>query len=557
MESLVKDTSLIYLKDILHIISSVCSQFKIVSLNRQIEIFENINSGEQLIDVAVLGQFKAGKSSFINSLLGMEVLPTGVIPVTTVITRLQYGEQKRCIVEYLDCSKRECEFSDIEGLISEAKNKDNEKQVKIVDIELPYLKKFPGIRIVDTPGLGSVFKDHMETSKNWLPEVGIALVAISSDRPLSDADILLLRDLEKHTPRIALLLTKIDRLSEDQLNEVVQFFKKTIDKEFGREFPVFTYSTIAGTEVLRQKLERDILNPLCLDRDKEFEKIFQHKMMSLLKACIGYLEIALKTSLKADEEREILKKKILDEKVNYDLIREEIELIVNENQRKTRMLINTYLEKFLRPLIRTLIERLLNDMNLWQGNLWNLTRKFETWVINNVGQEIRDLSDSEKENFFGTMKKTNTMLLRSIETLKNNINYNVRKVLGTRLSDMEWNMEIAEPTPPRIDAYGLFLFQLDSIWFLIPMKLFRKVFEKRFVEKIPGIVEIALSRLAAQWEKSINNCIGDMGNQSMLYVKEEIETIEYLLLQHKDQAVEIREWINELLKHLTFLKRYA
>lgn len=58
--------------------------------------------------------------------------------------------------------------------------------------------------LVDTPGLGSVFKYHMQTSENWLPEVGAALLAISADRPLSEHDLSLIHELDRYTPRITL-----------------------------------------------------------------------------------------------------------------------------------------------------------------------------------------------------------------------------------------------------------------------------------------------------------------------------------------------------------------
>ena len=66
-------------------------RFQIVSLNRQIKACENLLKQNQPIDVAILGQFKAGKSSFLNSLIGKEILPVGAVPVPTIITRLQYG----------------------------------------------------------------------------------------------------------------------------------------------------------------------------------------------------------------------------------------------------------------------------------------------------------------------------------------------------------------------------------------------------------------------------------------------------------------------------------
>ena len=76
----------------------------------------------------------------------------------------------------------------------------NQKNVEVVDVELPSLEGYAGLRLVDTPGLGSIFKYHMETSENWLPEVGAALLAISSDRPLAENDLQLIRDLRRSIP---------------------------------------------------------------------------------------------------------------------------------------------------------------------------------------------------------------------------------------------------------------------------------------------------------------------------------------------------------------------
>ena len=87
-------------RDFLNSIQKIAHDFKIVSLNRQIEACEALLGKDRLIDIAILGQFKAGKSSFINSLVGRPVLPVGVIPVTTVITRLHYGPVERAMVSH-------------------------------------------------------------------------------------------------------------------------------------------------------------------------------------------------------------------------------------------------------------------------------------------------------------------------------------------------------------------------------------------------------------------------------------------------------------------------
>ncbi len=97
--------------------------------------------------------------------------------------------------------------------------------MEIVDIELPSLEPYKGLRFVDTPGLGSVFRYNTEMSEDWLPKVGCAIVTISSDRPLSENDLDLIRELMDYTPRVVLLTFKADLLSEEQQHQVVSFFK--------------------------------------------------------------------------------------------------------------------------------------------------------------------------------------------------------------------------------------------------------------------------------------------------------------------------------------------
>jgi len=524
----------------------LCTRFSILSLNRQIESCENLLVQNPPIDVAILGQFKAGKSSFINSLIGKSILPVGVIPVTTVITRLQYGEKERVVVRYFDGRTSEIGINDIGTFTSEAENPSNQKNVEMVDIELPSLKDYAGLRLVDTPGLGSVFKYHMETSENWLPQVGTAILAISSDRPLSDNDVQLIRELTQHTPNIVLLLTKTDLLSPDQQTEVIEFFKRTIQRELNRPLPIYAFSTRVNAEQWKDRLEEGLLFKLSSNRDFEFKKILQHKMQSLLKGCLGYLEIALKTSLQADHDRDLLRKQILDEKVNFDLIREELTVIARENQRQTRILIMDYLDHFQKPLRKKISEELERELSIWKGNLWKLTRKHEEWLADRMTEEMRHISKTENRHFYGTLRKAHVSLSRSVEAFRSLLDKNIERVLGVRLAEADWKIEVSEPDHPDIKTIRSFDFHFDLIWFLIPMFIFRGLFEKHFISEIPREVESNLSRLAAQWEDRINSAIGEMRKQAINYVKEELSTIDALLSKTQGQTDEIRETMKKL-----------
>ncbi len=533
----------------------VCDRMKILSLNRQVEACEGLFVENPPIDVAILGQFKAGKSSFINSLIGKNILPVGVIPVTTVITRLRFGERERSMISFYDGTTREIPVNTLDEYTSEAKNPSNQKGVETVDIELPALADYAGLRIVDTPGLGSVFKAHMEVSANWLPEVGAAVLAVSADRPLSENDLQLIRELTQHTPKIVLLLTKADLLSPSPQAEVVTFFESTIKRELTRVFPIFLYSMKTDTEKFRHRLEMELFFKLALNRDFEFRKILQHKANSVIRGCLGYLELALKTSLQADEDRESLRQQILDEKVSFESMREELFFIARENQKQTRVFIMNILQGLMRPLWSDVIQRLEAEMRTWRGNLWKLTRRYEQWVADTMTEEMRRISKQEHRHFYGTLKKAHAGLARSLEAFRVILNGNVQQVLGVSLAEAEWDIKIAEPEQPDIRTFRASNYNLDLIWFLIPMFLFRRAFEKRFVEKIPWEVETNINRLAAQWEDRISAAIDSMQKQAVQSVRDETATIESLLSSARGRTDEIRQMIADLQTSLDQLTR--
>jgi GTP-binding protein EngB required for normal cell division len=534
-------------KELVCRIKEAASRFHIVSLKRRIEVCESLLKENPLIDVAILGQFKAGKSSFINSLVDREILPVGVIPVTTVITRLQYGPQERSMITYIDGTRSEIGIEELGKFISEAQNPSNSKNVDIVDIELPALEAYPGLRLVDTPGLGSVFKYHKEVSENWLPEVGAAVLAISSDRPLSEHDLNLIADLSHHTPMIIILLTKADLLTPDQLNEVVQFFQQTLKRKLNREYPLFLYSTRSGMEIFKHRIEAELLSGLSKNRDQEFNRILNYKTQSLLGSCLTYLNIAMKTSVETDQDREALRSQILNEKVGFDRIREEISVITRQCQRQTRALLANHLEKFKNPLTEKLKTELSGEMPSWKGNLWRLTRRYEAWVTEHMEEEIRHISKTENRHFYGTLNKAHNSLTRYLETFQMMLNDNIDKVLGIKLAETDWKIEVTEPDNPDIGVLYTFDFKFDLLWFLIPMFIFRSLFKQHFIKEIPWATEVNISRLITQWETRINKAIDGMRKQVESYIKDELATIDTLLSsQGQEKTHELHELISEL-----------
>ena len=106
------------------------------------------------LHLAVLGQMKRGKSSFINALLGAEILPTGVLPVTAVITEIKYGSVTCVTILRTTGQREEVGLGTLPSYITEAGNPGNKRQVVSVEITYPSPFLESGIILIDTPGIG-------------------------------------------------------------------------------------------------------------------------------------------------------------------------------------------------------------------------------------------------------------------------------------------------------------------------------------------------------------------------------------------------------------------
>jgi hypothetical protein len=295
-------------------------------------------------------------------------------------------------------------------------------------------------------------------------------------------------------------------------------------------------------------VEEDILKTICANRDSEFSRILNHKVHSLSQNCLSYLRIALTASMQADLNREDMHERIINEKVNEFMMREELSIISREHQRQTLPLIETYLEQFKSPLTKKVARKLQEDITSWKGNLWKQSRHYETWSSETLSEEMRVISKNEHENFLGTLKKAHAGFSRSLEAFCKFLGDNIEKVLDVKLAEVDWKIDVIEPEHSDISFAKSFDIHLDLIWFLIPMIFFRRIFERHFIQGVPKEVEINLSRLAYQWEKSANNATEAMRTQTINYIHEELSTIDALLSRTHGQTDDIKNLISQLEK---------
>lgn len=527
-------------------ISETSKQFGLLVLRPQIEVCREMLMEGQWIDVAILGRFKAGKSSFLNSLMDVPVLPVGVIPVTAIITRLHDGENEKAEVRFLDGRILSIKIEDIGSYITESENPNNQKGIAFVDLELPSLKKYQGLRFVDTPGLGSLFLHNTETAHHWLPKVGAALVSMSVDSPLSQEDISFLREVRRYTPKVFLLLTKADLKTEEELEEIRAFALKKLRQEFQVDFCLFYFSTQKGRESWKKRIDEEIFTPLLKNREMEWDGILSHKLQTLVTECRDDLEIAHRAASHVELDCDQLKHRIFDEQSRFASIQEEIRLIARDCTAKTRPLIANHINQFQRPLQNKLTEELKSKLSFWRMNLWKLARAYESWLKEAFEREIREISHREREHFLSPLKTAQLRLTHAVEAFRSRLSKNIEGALGVKRSTPTWEIRIEDPKAPDVHVAYAFDIHLDAIWFLVPMFVFRFLFHRHFLQAVPFEVEKNLSRLASQWSELVNEAIQNITREAERTVAEEITTIESLLSQTKSRLGLIQETLEYL-----------
>jgi hypothetical protein len=178
--------------------------------------------------LACVGQFKRGKSTLLNALVGEPVLPVGVIPVTAVVTILRHGAARGACVHRLDGGCQEIALAEVAAYVTEDRNPGNEKGVASVEIFLPAPLLATGMCLVDTPGLGSVFAANTAATRAFVPHTDAALVVLGADPPISGEELALISDVATQIDRLIFVLNKSDRLCASDRAEAAAFAERVL-----------------------------------------------------------------------------------------------------------------------------------------------------------------------------------------------------------------------------------------------------------------------------------------------------------------------------------------
>lgn len=489
------------------------------------------------INVAVLGRFKAGKSSFLNHFIGRNILPVGVVPVTAVVTEIRYGAREEARVHHHDGRHPGVPLDSIHSYISEKDNPENAKRVDLISVELPELRRFRGLKFVDTPGLESALGHNTQTSLDWLPNVGLALVAVSVDPPLSQRDIELLKSLYQYTPKVAVLLTKADLLSQSELAEVVEFVHAQLARNFPGTPRVFPYSTKPGFERFREALETELATGTLMHFAAERTSILSRKIDTLLRECGAYLTLSLKSAEMVQSERQVLSRQVVGEKDAVDELKSTLRLVVRDAASGTRSMVGNRLETHQHELERALLAIFESQFPKWTTSLATMLSSFEDWLASALRDEISAVSIRERSFFLGPLHKTRKRAHGALQQFRDRLSDSTLRAFGVPLHTTETEIHVAEPATPDIRVGRVFDRNWELLSPILPVWAIKAAVRRHFARTVSYLIYENLSRFAAQWEESINGALWDVEKEAHRRLDELLGTVERLVENSGEERV--------------------
>jgi ribosome biogenesis GTPase A len=202
-----------------------------------------VKLAEDRFNLAVVGQFKRGKSTLMNALIGRDLLPTGVLPLTSAITTLCYGPKERIRLRRRGWSmEQEIGRDQLADFVTERGNPGNEKGLIEAKIELPNRFLRRGLHFIDTPGVGSARSENTATTYDFLPNADAVIFVTSVDAPLGEIEEGFLRDIAGLRPRLFVVANKIDLVSGDERAEVLDYLASHLRAIVGDELRLYAVS---------------------------------------------------------------------------------------------------------------------------------------------------------------------------------------------------------------------------------------------------------------------------------------------------------------------------
>jgi len=513
-------------------------------------------------NLVVVGQFKRGKTSLINALLGEDILPVAVVPLTSIVTIMKYGDALRIVVHFNDGRVAEIKTESLPEYVTERGNPKNEKDVSevVINYPSPYLRG--GVQIIDTPGVGSVYEHNTDVAYRYLPKSDAALFLLSVDQPLSKAELEFLKDVREYSKRIFFLLNKADYFCEADLRESMEFSKNVLKEAMVTDIRIFPVSAklalegkLSGAEDIVEKSLlpqfSEVLNTFLMEeKGKILILSVTNNLLRLLSQARFELELEIKsltTPLEELKEKiqtfEERKKEVLTEKSDFDLLLDgEIKKIMknvldedlNAYGQELRLKAEANLDEYyrentglsLKELHKHLEEHIISEVrqavNAWRGTEdEKLAKTFET-ACKRFIIKIDETVDS-------LLKFSSELFAVPYDAVKAEALWSTKSKLYYKFTEQPVGLEIIT----------------SSLTLSLPKFIGEKIIIRKMKEYLHRVITIQLCRIGSDFEKRLTKSKLDFRWEMLQRIEATIEGIGAAIKKGMSQRSKSEKGANE------------
>lgn len=217
------------------------------------------------MEVAIVGQFSSGKSTFLNALLSKDVLPTGITPVTSKVNYINYGNDYKLKVTYNSGAN---EYHPLEAISDFTDQRYSVEDIKYITLYAP-MEILKDISFVDTPGLNSQSLSDTQVTKKILRDVdGIIWLTLLDNAGKESESQILSEYLKNFKDKSLCVLNQKDKFSPEQVETTVEYVQQSFEDFFVRVIP------ISAKQALDSRVnQKDVLiNNALISMQKSFKE---------------------------------------------------------------------------------------------------------------------------------------------------------------------------------------------------------------------------------------------------------------------------------------------
>ncbi len=247
-------------------------------------------------EIAFFGRVSSGKSSLLNRIIGTDLLPTGVTPITAVPTRVKNGPVSKLLVWTADGRFVTYGVDRLADFVTEKKNPANEKRVTrlLVEIPLPVLPE--EVVLVDTPGLGSLALEGAAETLAYLPRCDLGVVLVDASSNLHTDDVATVDALRAASAPSLVVLSKVDLVPEGDRPELLEYTRRELAHQLGSKVDVAPLSSRPELSALLQEWVALQIAPRVADARHLSHESNQRKSRTLAQRILHALEVLARSA---------------------------------------------------------------------------------------------------------------------------------------------------------------------------------------------------------------------------------------------------------------------